>query len=203
MSENFTTPTFQLIVGLGNPGAKYELTKHNIGWLVLDRFLALNNISLTLKDKFKGKFTESSQLGPQKTYFLYPQTFMNLSGESVRPMMDFYKFSVSNLIILHDELDLPMGEVQYKMGGGIAGHNGLKSIDQHLNTKEFARLRLGIGRPPHGSVSDWVLSSWNDHEWTQVEKFIDYAAKSLKFLLEKGWNKTINQYNRKNCLSVP
>jgi PTH1 family peptidyl-tRNA hydrolase len=195
-----TNPNFQLIIGLGNPGTKYQLTKHNIGWLVLDRYLDRIKHAQNFKEKFKGKFVETGTGSDSKHYFLYPQTFMNLSGESIRPFCDFYKLPVSSLIVLHDELDLPLGEVQFKMGGGTGGHNGLKSMDQHLGTKEFARLRIGIGRPEYGDVADWVLSTWSNEQWPQVEKFIDYAAQSLQTLLEKGWSKTINQYNRKNCL---
>ncbi|MDH4467784.1 MAG: aminoacyl-tRNA hydrolase [Bacteriovoracaceae bacterium] len=190
---------FQLIVGLGNYGPQYELTKHNIGWLVLDRYLDISNINTNLKDKLKGKYTEDSKSSP-KRYFLYPQTYMNLSGECVRPFMGYYKIPQDGMIVLHDELDLPLGEVQFKMGGGSAGHNGLKSLEQHLGSNQYARLRIGVGRPEFGSVSDWVLGSWGKAEWPNVEKFIDYAAHSLKFLLEMGWSKAINQYNRKNIL---
>ena len=102
------TNPFQIIVALGNPGSKYELTKHNIGWLVLDRFFDLQNMTPAFKEKFKGKFTDLALSSEKKTFFLYPQTCMNLSGESVRPLIDFYKLSVSNLIVLHDELDLPI-----------------------------------------------------------------------------------------------
>ncbi len=148
---------FRMVVGLGNPGSEYAATKHNIAWLLFDSHPSLR--SALWKTKFKGEWCEAPIHG-QKTYFLKPHTYMNLSGESVQPMAAFYKVAPGEILVIHDELDIPFGQVHFKMGGGLAGHNGLKSIAQCLGTDAFARMRVGIGRPVHGSVSDWVLSGF-------------------------------------------
>lgn len=148
---------FRLVVGVGNPGNEYASTKHNIAWLLFDSHPTLR--SANWKNKFKGEFCDVEIKG-QKTTFLKPLTYMNLSGESVQPLAAFYKIAPSEILVVHDELDIPFGQVHFKMGGGLAGHNGLKSIALTLGTDNFARMRVGIGRPVHGSVSDWVLSGF-------------------------------------------
>ncbi len=162
---------FRLVVGVGNPGREYHATKHNIAWLLFDSHPELARA--LWKSKFKGEFCEVALRG-QKTLFLKPQTYMNLSGESVQPMAAFYKIAPAEILVVHDELDIPFGQVHFKMGGGLAGHNGLKSIAAQLGTDQFARMRIGIGRPVHGSVSDWVLSG-----------FAKEQAEFLPGLLEK------------------
>lgn len=146
---------FRLVVGVGNPGNEYAQTKHNIAWLLFDSHPATRNA--TWKGKFKGEFCDVDLKGSKVT-FLKPQTFMNLSGESVQPLAAFYKIAPQEILVVHDELDIPFGQVHFKMGGGLAGHNGLKSIAATLGTDNFGRMRVGIGRPVHGTVSDWVLS---------------------------------------------
>ena len=148
---------FRLVVGVGNPGNEYATTKHNIAWLLFDSHPTLARA--VWKKKFKGELCDVDLKG-QRVTFLKPQTFMNLSGESVQPCAAFYKVAPSEVLVVHDELDIPFGQVHFKMGGGLAGHNGLKSIAQSLGTDQFARMRVGIGRPVHGSVSDWVLSGF-------------------------------------------
>jgi PTH1 family peptidyl-tRNA hydrolase len=158
---------FRLVVGVGNPGNEYATTKHNIAWLLFDSHPVLR--SANWKSKFKGEYCDVDFKG-QKTTFLKPQTFMNLSGESVQPLAAFYKITPAEILVIHDELDIPFGQVHFKMGGGLAGHNGLKSIALSLGTDNFARMRVGIGRPVHGSVADWVLSGFpkEQQQWLPV-----------------------------------
>ena len=187
----------KLVVGLGNPGAEYELTRHNIGWLVLDSLKKLDNHPW--KSKFKGLYTDTS-INSEKVYFLKPQTYMNLSGESVQPLCQFFKIQPEEILVLHDELDLPFGQIQFKKGGGLAGHNGLKSMAQTLSTQDFYRMRIGIGRPVHGSVSNWVLSRIPDDLDIDFGIVLDKSTEALLAFLEQGM-KAANKYNRKDFLA--
>jgi PTH1 family peptidyl-tRNA hydrolase len=187
----------KLIVGLGNPGREYEFTRHNIGWLVLDDLL--NDAAINWKSKFKGEYCEA-EISGHKVFCLKPQTYMNVSGESVVPFMQFFKIQLDQIIVLHDELDLNFGKIAFKQGGGLAGHNGLKSIAQHLSSQEFKRMRIGIGRPEKGSVSDWVLSSFYDQSDEHVGKVLTKSAEALRMLIKDGYQKAANQYSNKNIL---
>jgi PTH1 family peptidyl-tRNA hydrolase len=189
----------KLIVGLGNPGADYELTRHNIAWILLDTHKDLGSSSW--KNKFKGDYSDFSVDG-EKIYALKPQTFMNLSGESVRPLCDFFKIKVEEILVVHDELDLPFGQVHFKKGGGLAGHNGLKSINQHMGSPEFYRMRLGIGRPERGSVSNWVLSKFPASQDTELSIVMEKGNEALEFFLKEGFKKASNKYNKKNFLEL-
>jgi peptidyl-tRNA hydrolase, PTH1 family len=184
-----------LIVGLGNPGRQYEGTRHNIGWDVIDGMSEVQSSSW--KEKFKGLY-QSQDLFGQKFYFLKPQTYMNLSGESVRPAMDFFKISKENVLVIHDELDLAFGSLAFKPGGGLAGHNGLKSIAAHLGDGSFKRLRLGIGRPTFGSVSDWVLSKYQNEESARIEDYFTLAQDALRCYMEHGFNQAASKFSKKS-----
>lgn len=188
---------FQLVVGVGNPGTEYAQTRHNVAWMVLDTLSALNQSSW--KTKFKGYYTEGSHRG-QKFYALKPQTFMNLSGESVQPLAAFFKIPPEQILVVHDELDIPFGQVHFKMGGGFAGHNGLKSIAACLGTDQFARMRVGIGRPPHGNVSGWVLSPFGKDEQIQLPTLIQKLHDPLLSAVVDGLGK-VGIYNKKNLLA--
>ena len=166
----------KLIVGLGNPGPEYELSRHNIGMLALDNLSFESQLNWT--KKFKGLYAKR-----EDKFFLKPQTFMNLSGESVVEIMNFFKIKIDEILIVHDELDFQFGKIQFKDGGGTAGHNGLKSILKCLGTSDFKRLRLGIGRPEHGSVSDSVLSSFKDSEISELESLLKNAAVEIEKLI--------------------
>ena len=187
----------RLIVGLGNPGSKYQYTRHNIGWDVFEE-LSFSN-ELRWNDKFKGQFA-IYQNGDEKIYFLKPETFMNLSGESVQPLMNFYKIPVENILVVHDELDLPFGTLAFKKGGGLAGHNGLKSITAHLGTQEFRRVRLGIGRPVHGDVSNWVLSGYTGEDKDFFRPFLKGAAVALEEYIKIGFDKAAMTYSKKKIV---
>ncbi len=155
----------RLIVGLGNPGKKYEKNRHNIGFMLLDALADTAGFS-PWRSKFQGQISEG-KVGSQKILLLKPQTFMNLSGDSVQPAMKFFKSTSQNVLVIHDELDLPPGKLKLKKGGGHAGHNGLRSITQHIGA-DFWRLRVGIGHPGDKRlVSNYVLSDFAkaDQAW--------------------------------------
>lgn len=187
----------RLIIGLGNPGLKYHHSRHNIGRDVFEEL----NFKETLRwtEKFKGLFAVHS-FQTEKIYFLKPETFMNLSGESVLPFLTFFKIPIDNILVVHDELDLPFGVIAFKNGGGLAGHNGLKSIAACLGTQDFKRVRLGIGRPLHGDVSNWVLSGYTGEEKDFFRIFLKGAALSLEEYIEQGFEKTASLYSKKKII---
>lgn len=187
----------KLIVALGNPGIKYENTRHNVGWKALEYLSFWND--LVWKEKFKGFYAQKNIDGEQ-IVFLMPQTFMNLSGESVRPAMDFFKVQVDELLVAHDEIDLPYGTLGVKTGGGLAGNNGLKSINQHISSKEFHRIRIGIGRPAFGDVSSHVLGQFNEEERINLEDLHKLAAESIEAYLKDGIKKTQNTFSKRSVI---
>lgn len=187
----------KLIVALGNPGREYEETRHNIGWKVFEHLTFERD--LVWKEKFKGEFALTNIKGEQYI-FLKPQTFMNLSGESVRPAMDFYKVALSDVIVIHDEIDLPYGTIHLKKGGGLAGNNGLKSIVQHVSDQNFLRLRMGVGRPAFGEVSSHVLGKFTSDEAALLEDFLKLGAEALEFFIKQGFQKAQNKYSKKSVI---
>ncbi len=189
----------KLIVALGNPGNEYELTRHNIAWTLVDTNRDIS--SSNWKSKFKGEYTDFTFNG-EKVYVLKPQTYMNLSGESVQPLCQFFKIKASEILVIQDELDLPFGQIHFKNGGGLAGHNGLKSITKHMGTQDFYRLRVGIGRPAKGSVSSWVLSKIPVSQNTELEIVMENANKALEVFLKDGFKKASTEFNKKDFLSL-
>lgn len=190
---------FKLIVALGNPGPEHELNRHNIGWLVVD---SLDNLrSNNWKDKFKGVFT-TLDINGEKIYFLKPQTYMNLSGESVQPLCQFFKISRDEILVLHDELDVDFGQVQFRTGGGLAGHNGLKSIAQKMGGNDFHRMRIGIGRPSHGNVSGWVLGNFPAEQDEELGIILKNTATALEFCIKNGIQKSSQKFNKKDMLTI-
>lgn len=160
----------KLFVGLGNPGARYAGNRHNIGFMAVDRIAADHGFAPWRKG-FRGQVAEG-RLGSEKVLLLKPETFMNLSGESVRAAMDFYKLAPADIVVFHDELDLAPGKVRVKQGGGHAGHNGLRSLHQHLG-EGYGRVRIGIGHPGHKDrVSGYVLSDFAKAEAALVEDIL-------------------------------
>jgi len=145
-----------LIVGLGNPGPQYEKTRHNIGFMVVDAIARAHNIDLS-KNKFNAVYG-TGEIDQTPCVLLKPQTFMNLSGRSLVPALAFYQVPIKKVIVIHDELDIPYGQIRLKTGGGHAGHNGLRSIIELTGSADFMRVRMGIGRPKFGDVSSFVLS---------------------------------------------
>ncbi|ABQ27833.1 aminoacyl-tRNA hydrolase [Geotalea uraniireducens] len=188
----------KLIVGLGNPGPKYQWTRHNAGFMVLDRLSHLTGITVTRKN-FSGLCGEGSWQG-DRLILLKPQTFMNLSGRSVAEALRFHKLTVEDLIVIHDDLDIPFGRVKLKAGGGHAGHNGLRSLSQELGSGAFLRVRMGIGRPLHGDVVNYVLSNFSPEEMIGLPRLLDGIVDLLEMLITEGLPKTMSLYNNKELL---
>lgn len=185
----------KLIVGLGNPGPKYLWTRHNAGFIVLDRFAALSGIQITRKS-FGGLYGEGDFKG-NRVLLLQPQTFMNLSGRSVAEALRFHKLETSDLIVIHDELDIPFGQIKLKADGGHGGHNGLRSIHQHLGSGNYSRIRVGINKPLHGNVADYVLTNFSKDEMAALPAFIDGAVDALEMLITEGLPKAMSLFNNK------
>jgi PTH1 family peptidyl-tRNA hydrolase len=185
----------KLIVGLGNPGPQYSWTRHNAGFMVLDRLSRLSAIPVTRK-AFSGLAGDGNWEG-ERVYLLKPQTFMNLSGRSVAEALRFYKLSLSDLIVIHDDLDIPFGNVKLKQGGGHGGHNGLRSLAQELGSPDYARIRIGVGRPVHGDVVNYVLSSFAKDEMDVLLEVLDGALDALEMLLKEGMPKAMSIFNGK------
>lgn len=159
----------KLIVGLGNPGTEYQMNRHNVGFMVVDHVQEEENFP-EWTSKFKGLYTKKDDV-----ILLKPQTFMNLSGQSVQACMTFFKLTPDDLWVVHDDIELPLGEVQTKTGGSAKGHNGLRSIDQCLG-QDYHRVRCGIGRPIHGEVAAYVLSNFSKHDIPGLAAAIHTAA---------------------------
>jgi PTH1 family peptidyl-tRNA hydrolase len=186
-----------LIVGLGNPGAEYVWTRHNAGAMALDELAD----RMALRDRFKAKFhgeVAAGTLADRPCVLLRPETFMNDSGRSVGAAASFYRVSPADVVVLHDELDLPFGQVRVKVGGGHAGHNGLRSIIASLGTADFARVRMGIGRPGAGfagEVADYVLSSFSSSERAELPPIQKLAADAVAFIAGEGIERAMNRLN--------
>ena len=178
-----------LIAGLGNPGREYERTRHNVGWLVVDELA--RRAAASFRSKFSGKLAET-RLAEQRVILLEPETYMNESGRSIGPALAFYKVAPAELLVIHDDIDLEDGKLQARLGGGLAGHNGLKSIAQVLGTNEFLRLRIGVGRPGAGdrrSVADYVLSGFDPH--VELDALVGRAADVAETLVRDGLDEAI------------
>ncbi len=181
-----------LVVGLGNPGREHEGNRHNVGFMVADALHSALGLP-AFREKFKGRFARGEATLPPSMRcdlaLLEPDTFMNLSGESVQPAAAFLKVPPEAVIVVHDELDLAWRDVRLKMGGGHAGHNGLRSIIQRLGTPEFIRVRVGIGKPPpgfRGDVADYVLSGFDANERAELPGVIDVAAAAVRRVMTEG-----------------
>ena len=187
-----------IIVGLGNPGPQYQWTRHNAGFLFLDRLAHLENISIT-RNSFSGLAGEWNYKHSRHV-LLKPQTFMNLSGKSVMQVLQFYKLPLSQLIVVHDELDLPFGTVRLKQGGGHGGHNGLRSITEQLGKGEFLRLRIGIGRPPHGDTVNYVLGNIPPDQMEIFPRIFDGGLEMMEMMMDEGLPKAMSLFNNRNFL---
>jgi PTH1 family peptidyl-tRNA hydrolase len=188
----------KLIVGLGNPGPKYLWTRHNAGFIVLDRLASLNGIPVTRKS-FGGLYGEGEFKG-NRLLLLKPQTYMNLSGRSVAEALRFHKLAISDLIVIHDELDIPFGQIKLKADGGHGGHNGLRSLHQDLGSGNYNRLRVGIGKPLHGNMADYVLTNFDKSEMNDLPRLVDGVVDALEMLIVEGMPKTMSLYNNKNLI---
>jgi peptidyl-tRNA hydrolase, PTH1 family len=182
-----------LVAGLGNPGREYERTRHNIGWMVADELARRTDASF--RSKFSGQLAEG-RLGEQRIALLKPETYMNESGRSIAAAARFFKVPPSSLLVVHDDVDLAEGRLQARSGGGLAGHNGLRSIAQALGTQDFLRLRIGVGRPERGDrrpVSDYVLSPFDPE--SDVNGLVARAADAVELLAGEGLEQTQSRFN--------
>lgn len=188
-----------LIAGLGNPGSKYTNTRHNIGFSYLEHMV--DDLGLHLgNEKFNGRYCRGKLSGKQ-VLFVEPQTYMNLSGECIRRFIDFFKIDIDNILILHDDIDLNTGRIKVVARGGAGGHNGIRSVGKHLGTNDFARIKIGIGRPQeHGDghsqpVEKFVLSKFRDDEMKLFEQQADLAFQAAKIFIKHGVEDCMNRIN--------
>jgi peptidyl-tRNA hydrolase, PTH1 family len=182
-----------LVVGLGNPGRQYAANRHNVGWMVVDELARRHGASF--RGKYSGQFAEA-RVDAAKIALLKPETYMNLSGRSVAPAARFYKLAPDRVLVVHDEGDFDLGRLQARVGGGLAGHNGLRSIAQQLGTQEFARLRIGVGRPERGDprpLADYVLSDFEPHD--DAEAIVARAADAVETIARDGVEAAQRDFN--------
>lgn len=187
----------KLIVGLGNPGPEYEQTRHNVGFMVLDALADTHNASFRLEPKLKGMLASISLQG-NKALLLKPMTYMNLSGESVRAVMQYYKIAVEDILIISDDLDSYNGRVRLRSEGSAGGHNGHKSIISHIGTENYKRIKIGIGRSDVIPVIDWVLQRFRPEELAEIEVAKKKAVQAIdEFILDIPFNKISSLYSSK------
>ncbi|MFC1493980.1 aminoacyl-tRNA hydrolase [Thermodesulfobacteriota bacterium] len=186
-----------LIAGLGNPGAKYKNTRHNIGFKIVNLFSRELGISLTGR-RFYSRNNRAGLKG-KEIILLRPVTFMNLSGKSVKACIDYYQISTGNILIIHDDLDLPVGKIKVVTKGGAGGHRGVQSVSDYLGGGNFPRVKIGIGRPKYGEeIEDYVLSSFYKIEKDDIEEVINNSVQACKLFILKGIADAMNHINGKN-----
>jgi peptidyl-tRNA hydrolase, PTH1 family len=188
-----TADTF-IIIGLGNPGREYRDNRHNFGFMLIDRLIVrLNARGLKLQSK---AIVTTASYEERKILLAKPQTYMNLSGQSVQGLAHFYKLPLEQLLVAHDDLDLPFGMIRMRPGGGPGGQKGVASAIERLGSKDFARLRLGIGRPPgRMDPADYVLQNFSRDELKEVSQILDRAADAALSFVAEGLDKTMNKFN--------
>lgn len=185
----------KLIVGLGNPGSQYEQTRHNIGFEVINGLSKQFGIPIN-QSKFKGLYGTGLYKG-EKVLLLKPLTYMNLSGESIRAIMDYYHIDMDDLIVIYDDLDLPVGKVRLRQRGSAGGHNGIKSTISHLGSQQFNRIRIGIDRPVSGmNIADYVLAKFQKEEQIEVEFAVEKSVQACAAWLNKPFLQVMNEFNQ-------
>lgn len=182
-----------LLIGLGNPGPRYAATRHNVGFMAVDRIGDLHQIALT-QQKFHGRYN-TGRIGDASVVLLQPDTFMNLSGKSVAAAVKFYQLEAEQLIVFHDEIDLEPGVTRVKIGGGHGGHNGLRDIVDKLGTRDFTRVRIGVGRPEHGDVTSWVLGAFRQDQLDPLDDQLEVVAKVAEKIVKDGPEAAQNEFN--------
>jgi len=193
--------TMYLIFGLGNPGSRYQFTRHNIGFMVLEKLAA--QLEVDLKQKSFDALWNRGKIAGINVLLAMPQTYMNLSGNAARKLLAYFKMDISNLIVIHDDLDLPFGTVRLKTGGGDAGHKGLKSIISCLSTADFMRVRLGIGKPSDKSrIEDYVLQKFDSGETDLLQQIIQLAADAATEIVLSGMQTAMVKYHTKNISNL-
>jgi PTH1 family peptidyl-tRNA hydrolase len=182
-----------LVAGLGNPGREHQHDRHNVGWMVVDELVRRHGGSF--RSKFSGRLSQT-RIGESRVALVEPETYMNESGRSISAAARFFKVTPEHVLVVHDDVDLDVGRLQARLGGGLAGHNGLRSIAQALGTPEFLRLRIGVGRPGRGdprAVADYVLSSFEADE--DADAIVSRAADAVETLLAEGLTTTQQRFN--------
>jgi peptidyl-tRNA hydrolase, PTH1 family len=190
-------PPRHLVVGLGNPGAEYQNTRHNVGFSVVDRLAAEHRIDARKTEK--RSVVGYGRIRDVPVVLAKPLTFMNLSGESIRPLMRMLELRPEDIIVVTDDMDLPVGRLRVRAGGSAGGHNGLKSLIQHLGTQEFPRVRIGVGRPKGegpGAI-DHVLGKFGRDEIEPIQEAIRYAAEAVEVILSSGLEAAMSRYNQR------
>jgi peptidyl-tRNA hydrolase, PTH1 family len=200
--------TPHLIVGLGNPEPKYDQTRHNIGFAAIDTLARAWQISLAENRKFQGEFGERNALGRGRICLLKPLTYMNLSGQAVQAVTNWYKLSPESVLVIYDDLDLPLGKTRLRLSGSAGGHNGMKSIISHLNSQNFPRLRIGIGKPKDSMEGDnshtisHVLGRFSATENKIMSQVLNFVVECAELNFKQGVEKTMNLCNTQNFTDV-
>jgi PTH1 family peptidyl-tRNA hydrolase len=189
-----TPETTYLLIGLGNPGREYRDNRHNVGFMLIDRLIVrLNARGMKVQSK---AIVTTATYEDRKLILAKPQTYMNLSGQSAQGLLNFYKIPVENMLVAHDDLDLPFGTIRIRPGGGPGGQKGMASTIERLGTKEFPRLRIGIGRPPgRMDPAAYVLQDFSRDEMKTLSEIVDRAAEAALTFVTDGLNKAMNKYN--------
>ncbi|MFZ5966674.1 MAG: aminoacyl-tRNA hydrolase [Bacillota bacterium] len=182
-----------VIVGLGNPGKQYVGTRHNVGFEVIDALAAKNSISMN-KIRFKA-ITGEGMLGSEKVLLVKPQTYMNLSGRSVLEIMNFYKLDTEKLIIIYDDIDIDVGKLRIRSKGSAGTHNGMRSIIYEIQTDQFPRVRIGVGKPSRGNLADYVIGRFSKEEQPLVQEVVEDAVSAVEAIVREDINSAMNKFN--------
>ncbi|MTJ07565.1 MULTISPECIES: aminoacyl-tRNA hydrolase [unclassified Anabaena] len=198
----------QLIVGLGNPEPKYDQTRHNIGFAAIDTLARVWQISLAENRKFQGEFGEGIAPGNGKIRLIKPLTYMNRSGQAIQAVTSWYKIQPESVLVIYDDLDLPLGKTRLRLSGSAGGHNGMKSIISHLNSQNFPRLRIGIGKPKGAIDGDnshtvsHVLGRFSTTENKVMSQVLDFVVDCVEFSFKQGVEKAMNRCNTQNFADI-
>ncbi len=184
----------KLIVGLGNPGKEYENTRHNIGFMVLDNYALKNNLIFN-KAKFSGSYCEINKEN-EKVILLKPQKFMNLSGEVIRDFVRFYKIDLRDVLIINDDLDMPIAKIKLREKGSCGGHNGLRNIENNLGTQNYKRLKIGVSNNKLIDTKDYVLGRFSKEEFDLIKNSVDISSNIIDDFLVLDFNSLMNKYNK-------
>ncbi|MCC6747636.1 MAG: aminoacyl-tRNA hydrolase [Deltaproteobacteria bacterium] len=184
-----------IVVGLGNPGTRYQRNRHNIGFMVVERLARAGELAFKRSAKYAGELAQG-ELSRRPVMLVKPQTFMNLSGRCVAPLARFYRVAPEQIVAVHDDVDLELGRLKVKQGGGDAGHNGLRSLTEELGSGDYVRVRLGVGRPTFGEVADYVLADFRASEQEAVEELVAKGAEAVRTVLTRGLKEAMNRHNR-------
>lgn len=183
----------KLIVGLGNPGKEYDKTRHNMGFMALDYYVNKNNLS-NFKEKFNGLYIDFIIDG-ERTILLKPLSYMNLSGIVIKKFVDYFKINIQDILIVCDDLDMPIGKLKLKYQGSSGGHNGLKNIEENIGTRDYKRLKLGIGNDKEISTKDYVLSKFNNQQLKVIDEQMELVSKIIDDYFILSFDKLMNKYN--------